>query len=149
MRALVQRVSQARALVGEHVVGQIGNGLLVYLSVGRGDGPEDLSYVVDKVRQLRIFADEAGKMNLDVGAVGGSVLVISAFTLHGDARKGRRPSFDRAAEPDVASRWYDEFCRRLADSGLAVQRGQFGARMRVESTNEGPVCVLLDSTKVV
>jgi D-tyrosyl-tRNA(Tyr) deacylase len=149
MRAVVQRVSSARVLVDGQVVGQIGRGLLVYLSVADGDREADLAYTLDKVRHLRIFADSADKMNLDVCAAGGSVLVVSAFTLHGDARKGRRPSFDAAAEPAAARDLYEQFCQCLAQTGVAVEQGRFAARMQVESVNDGPISILLDSAKIL
>ncbi len=147
MRALVERVLRARVLVDGEAVGEIGRGLLVYLSVAREDNEQDLAYCLEKVRRLRIFPDDQDKMNLDIHAIGGAVLVISAFTLHADARKGRRPSFDAAAEPQHAEALYDQFCAELAAAGVPVERGRFGARMHVEATNDGPICVLLDSKR--
>jgi D-tyrosyl-tRNA(Tyr) deacylase len=148
MRAFVQRVSQARVLVAGRVVGQIERGLLVYLSVGRRDDENDLGYVLDKVHHLRVFPDAADKMNLDVHQAGGALLVVSAFTLHADARKGRRPSFDQAAEPEHAKQLYQSFCDQLAQRGVHVERGEFQAQMEVESVNDGPISVLLDSSRL-
>lgn len=147
MRAVVQRVSEAIVEVDAEVVGQIGDGLLVYLGVHPDDGPADIDYIVDKVRHLRIFADAENKLNLDVGQVGGSVLVVSAFTTQADARKGRRPSFDGAASGDFADDCYRRVCDALDESGVTVARGVFGAMMNVRSINAGPICVLLDSTR--
>jgi D-tyrosyl-tRNA(Tyr) deacylase len=148
MRALVERVLEARVEVEGEVVGRIGEGLLVYLGVEDGDGAEDMKYIVDKVRHLRIFEDEAGKMNLDVSQKGGQVLAISAFTLQADARKGRRPSFDRAGDPAVAKELYLEVVDRLREAGLTVATGQFAATMAVTAVNDGPITVLLDSRKM-
>jgi len=147
MRAVVQRVSEASVEVDGSVVGQIGDGLLVYLGVHPDDGPADIDYIADKVRHLRIFADAENKLNLDVRQVGGSVLLVSAFTTQADARKGRRPSFDGAAGGDFANDCYERVCDALANAGLTVARGVFGAMMNVKSVNAGPVCILLDSTR--
>ena len=148
MRAAVQRVSEADVTVDSRVVGAIGPGLLVYVGVAADDGPEDVAYVADKVAALRIFNDAAGKMNLDVREKTGDVLVISAFALQADARKGRRPSFDAAAEPALANRLYEDFCAALIERGLHVEQGIFRAPMKVRSINDGPICVLLDSKKM-
>lgn len=126
-------------------VGQISNGLLVYVSVGKDDTSEDARFIADKIAQLRIFADEAGKMNRSVAEVGGKVLLVSNFTLHGDCRKGRRPSFDAAAEAESAEGLYEQVCKLVSDKGLPVQKGVFGEYMHVTSTNDGPVTFLLDS----
>jgi len=147
MRAVVQRVYEASVEVNADVVGQIGDGLLVYLGVHPDDGQADIDYIVDKVRRLRIFADHDNKLNLDVGQVGGAVLVVSAFTTQADARKGRRPSFDGAASGDFADDCYKRLCDALVETGITVARGVFGAMMHVHSINAGPVCVLLDSTR--
>ncbi|MFQ6048352.1 MAG: D-aminoacyl-tRNA deacylase [Phycisphaerae bacterium] len=147
MRAVVQRVCRARVWADGQVRAQIEAGLLVYLAVGRDDDDEDLAYLVEKVRHLRIFTDAAGKMNLEVGQVGGQVMVVSAFSVYGDARRGRRPSFDAAAGPQHASRLYERFCKRLASTGLTVQQGVFAAHMDVEAVNDGPICILLDSRR--
>jgi len=149
MRAVVQRVSQASVAVEGRTVATIERGLLVYLGVAADDGDADLMYVVDKVRHLRIFSDESDRMNLDVSQSGGKVLVVSAFTVQADARHGRRPSFESAATPDRARVLYELFCDALIRSGLTVERGSFGAMMDVQSVNAGPVCVLLDSRRLL
>ncbi|MGH9331035.1 MAG: D-aminoacyl-tRNA deacylase [Vicinamibacterales bacterium] len=148
MRAVVQRVSGARVRIGDRLVGEIGQGLLVLVGVADDDGPSDVQYVAGKVRDLRIFDDEAGKMNRTVSETGGGVLVVSQFTLCGDARKGRRPSFDAAAPPALARALYEDLVRDLRASGLAVSTGEFQARMAVELVNDGPVTILLDSKKL-
>ncbi len=146
MRAAVQRVSRAEVVVEGEIVGRIDRGLLVYLGVAPDDGPADVRYICDKIRHLRIFPDAAGKMNLDVAQIGGGVLVISAFSLLADARQGRRPAFDGAAPPALAEQRYEEACAALA-AELPVAKGRFAATMAVESVNEGPICVLLDSRR--
>jgi D-tyrosyl-tRNA(Tyr) deacylase len=148
MRAVVQRVTEGSVTVEGEVVGSIGKGLLVYLGVGPDDGESDVQYLADKVRHLRVFPDDARLMNLDVAQVDGRVLVVSAFTVHCDARKGRRPSFDTAAGPDLANQLYESFCTALAATGIAVERGVFREYMAVASVNDGPICVLLDSKRV-
>jgi len=148
MRAVVQRVSRAKVTVGDRVTGAIGPGLLVLLGAGRGDTEADLAYIVDKVANLRIFADDAGKMNRSVLDVGGGVLVVSQFTLCGDARGGRRPSFIGALEPVAARRLYEQALGELRTAGVIdVQAGEFAADMAVELVNDGPVTILLDSRK--
>jgi len=148
MRAVVQRVRRARVTVGERVTGAIDQGLLVLLGAGAGDGPADLAYIVDKVVNLRIFADDAGKMNRSVLDVGGGVLVVSQFTLYGDARQGRRPAFTGALEPVAAKAMYEEAVTRIRAAGVArVETGEFAADMQVELVNDGPVTILLDSRK--
>lgn len=147
MRAVVQRVQKASVTVAGEAVGRIGPGLVVYLGVGRDDSAVDCDYLAKKVAGLRIFEDESGRMNLCVGESGGGVLCISQFTLYGDCRKGRRPSFTAAALPEEAAGLYDEFCARLGELGLCVARGRFGAMMRIEQVNDGPVTILLDSNK--
>lgn len=127
------------------VVGAISQGLLVLLGVGPDDGDAELVWMAKKVASLRIFADDAGKMNLDVRQVGGSVLVVSQFTLYGDTRKGRRPSFVGAAHPRHAEPMYERFCARLAEQGVPVERGVFGADMKVRLLNDGPVTLVLDT----
>jgi len=149
MRAVVQRVSSARVRVAGAVVGEIARGFLVLVGVAARDGPADVQYVASKVRDLRVFDDERGKMNRSLGEVGGSVLVVSQFTLQGDCRKGRRPSFDAAASPDVARALYEDVVRELRASGLVVETGSFQARMEVELVNDGPVTLLLDSSRVL
>lgn len=148
MRAVVQRVSRARVVVEGRVSGEIGLGLAVLLGVGREDGEADARFLADKVAGLRIFEDAAGKMNLAAADVGGGVLVVSQFTLLGDARKGNRPSFTEAAPPEAANALYERFCARLRERGLPVATGVFRASMAVELVNEGPVTILLDSRKL-
>ncbi len=147
MRATVQRVDEARVVVDGQAVGAIDRGLLVYVGVAADDGPPDVDYLTDKIANLRIFNDDEGKMNRSVADVGGGVLVISAFALQADARKGRRPSFDQAASPELALDLYEQLCSRLASAGLSVARGVFRAHMLVHSVNHGPICVLLDSKR--
>ncbi len=147
MRAVVQRVSDGMVRIDGVAHGRIGDGLLVYLGVGRGDGDADVRYLAEKVRHLRVFQDESGHMNLDVKQVGGSVLVISAFTVQADARRGRRPSFEDAEQPDRAAVLYELFCDELIALGVPVEKGVFGAMMDVVSTNAGPICILLESRR--
>jgi D-tyrosyl-tRNA(Tyr) deacylase len=148
MRAVVQRVSRAEVRVEGRCAGAVGKGLLVLLGVAAGDGEAQAQAMADKVAQLRIFEDEAGKMNLSVTDVGGGVLVVSQFTLLGDVRKGNRPSFTAAAPPDHANVLYERFCAELQEKGLTVATGVFRARMEVELVNEGPVTILLDSARM-
>ncbi len=148
MRAVVQRVDEARVVVDGTVHSSIARGLLVYLGVDRDDGEADVVYLADKVRHLRIFSDDADRMNLNVGQVGGAVMVVSAFTIQGDARRGRRPSFEQAAAPDRALVVYGMFCDALSQTGIRVERGSFGNTMEVRSANAGPVCILLESRRV-
>lgn len=147
MRAVVQRVSQASVTVDGHTVGAIGHGLLVLLGVADGDGPADIEYVASKVAGLRVFGDEAGRMNLSVVDIGGAVLVVSQFTLLGDVRRGRRPAFDGAAPPSSAHTIYETFIDRLRTDGLTVACGQFQADMQVALVNDGPVTILIDSRR--
>jgi D-tyrosyl-tRNA(Tyr) deacylase len=165
MRAVIQRVTTASVEVVDstsdndirgqanspqdgRVVSRIGRGLLVYLSVGRGDGDKDAEFMAEKLTGLRIFADEAGKMNRSIRDVGGEILLVSNFTLHGDCRKGRRPGFDAAAEPMTARRLYEKAAQLIADKGVKVTNGVFGAYMQVSSVNDGPVTFLLDSSRL-
>lgn len=147
MRAVVQRVTSARVTVDERVTGEIGAGLLVLIGVEQEDGPHDVQYIAAKIRDLRIFSDDAGKMNLSVLDRQGSVLVVSQFTLSGDARNGRRPSFVSAAPPQIARALYEDVVRELKTSGLRVETGEFQAMMQVALVNDGPVTILLDSRK--
>lgn len=147
MRAVLQRVSSASVSVAQREVGRIEAGLLVLLGVEQGDTAADLIYLADKTAQLRIFEDAAGKMNRSVIDSGGSVLVISQFTLLGDCRKGRRPGFTKAAPPDLADNYYQQFTERLRQTGLTVATGIFQAHMQVQLINDGPVTLLLDSRK--
>ena len=142
---MVQRVSSARVEIDGEVAGSIGRGLLVLLGVGQGDSEKQAHWLADKIAGLRIFEDEAGKMNLSVEEVGGSALVVSQFTLYGDCRKGRRPSFTGAAPPQEADRLYQVFVNRLKERGLPVETGVFQATMQVHSVNEGPVTVVVET----
>jgi D-tyrosyl-tRNA(Tyr) deacylase len=145
VRAVVQRVSSARVEVDGEPVASIGKGLLVLLGVARGDGERQAQWLADKIAGLRIFEDDEGKMNLSVQEVGGSVLVVSQFTLLGDCRKGRRPSFTEAAPPEEAHRLYQKFAARLREGGVHVETGVFQARMAVHLVNDGPVTLSLDT----
>jgi len=148
MRAVVQRVSRASVTVEGAIAGEIGVGLLVLLGVGAGDTRADADYLAAKIIGLRIFEDSDGKMNLSVGEIGGAVLAVSQFTLYGDARRGKRPSFDAAAPPAQARELYEYFVERVRAAGLRCETGRFQENMRVELVNEGPVTILLDSAKV-
>jgi D-tyrosyl-tRNA(Tyr) deacylase len=148
MRAVLQRVTDARVTVGGRICGRIEAGLLVYLGVAEEDEERDLTYTAEKVANLRIFPDENGKMNLSLLDAGGSVLVVSQFTLYGDARQGRRPSYTAAAEPEKARLYYERFVERIRGLGVEVETGEFAARMEVRYTNTGPVTILLDSAKL-
>jgi D-aminoacyl-tRNA deacylase len=143
----VQRVTSASVTVGDRVTGAIDTGLLVLLGVEQGDGPTDRQYITAKIRDLRIFPDADGKMNRSVLDIGGSVLVVSQFTLSGDARNGRRPSFASAAPPQIARDLYQDVVRELKTGGLRVETGEFQAMMQVALVNDGPVTILLDSRK--
>ncbi len=145
MRAVVQRVSQARVTVDGEVVGEIGLGLAVLVGVTHGDGEKEARWLARKIAGLRIFEDEAGKMNRSVREVGGAVLVVSQFTLYGDARKGRRPSFVHAAPPEQAEPLIDALVRFLQEEGVPVATGRFRAMMQVCLCNEGPVTIILDT----
>lgn len=145
MRACVQRVREASVTVDAELVGRIGGGLLVLLGVGHEDTARDATYLVDKIIGLRVFDDAAGKMNLALPDVGGQLLVVSQFTLWGDCRKGRRPSYSEAAPPELAERLYEEFVRQARDRGVIVQTGRFRANMQVALVNDGPVTLWLDS----
>ena len=144
MRTLLQRVSRAEVRVGTRVTGRIGVGYLLLVGFTEGDGEDELAWMAEKVAGLRLFADADGKMNLDLADVGGAVLVVSQFTLYGDARKGRRPSFVAAARPATAIPLYERFVARLRDGGLTVATGEFGAMMEVELVNDGPVTLWLE-----
>jgi D-aminoacyl-tRNA deacylase len=147
MRAVVQRVSRAVVSVNENIAGEIGLGLLVLLGVGQEDTEADAVYLAEKVSGLRIFEDEQGKMNRSVQDAGGSVLAVSQFTLYGDVRRGKRPSFDAAAAPEKARQLYELFVERIRAAGLRCETGRFQEMMKVELVNEGPVTILLDSGK--
>jgi D-tyrosyl-tRNA(Tyr) deacylase len=147
MRAVVQLVSQAKVKVKSRTIGCIGKGLVVLLGVGKNDTEEDVRRLTDKIIHLRIFADSAGKMNLSLQDIAGEILVVSQFSLYGDCRKGRRPSYSRASEPEKASNLYEAFINILKQKNITVASGQFQAMMEVNLTNDGPVTLLLDSKK--
>jgi D-tyrosyl-tRNA(Tyr) deacylase len=147
MRAVVQRVSRAKVTVEGKVTGEIGNGLMILVGVGKQDSSAVVTAMAEKVANLRIFEDDAGKMNLSLLDVKGSALVVSQFTLYGDARGQRRPSFIAAAPPELAKKLYEEFCEALRKLGITVKTGMFQAMMSVELVNEGPVTILIDSDK--
>ncbi|MGB7293836.1 MAG: D-aminoacyl-tRNA deacylase [Thermodesulfobacteriota bacterium] len=148
MRLVVQRVKHARVEVDRELVGRIGEGLLLLLGIKGDDSIEDVEYLVEKALGLRIFEDHTGKMNLSIMDKGGEILVVSQFTLYGDCRKGRRPSFDEAAPPELAVNLYDLFVEEIKKKGMKVETGRFGAVMEVDLINSGPVTLLLDSNKV-
>jgi D-tyrosyl-tRNA(Tyr) deacylase len=148
MRAVVQRVARAKVRVGDETTGEVGRGLLVLLGVRKGDADDAADYLAEKVAGLRVFEDAEGKMNLDVQQAGGAVLVVSQFTLYGDVRKGKRPSFDDAARPDEARALYEYFVAKLCGLGLKVATGRFQEMMQVELVNDGPVTILLDTEKM-
>ena len=144
MRAVCQRVSKARVSVGGVVVGEIGPGLVVLLGIARDDSPAEAVRLAGKASRLRVFEDELGKFDRSLADVGGAALVVSQFTLMADTRRGNRPSFTEAAPPELAEPLYERFCGALADEGIPVERGRFGARMAVELVNDGPVTIILD-----
>jgi len=148
MRVVIQRVLQAKVEVNSRTVGQIDKGFLVYLGVGKDDTINDAEFIAEKLVNLRIFPDEAGKMNRSLLDVGGKILLISNFTLHGDCRKGRRPGFDNAAEPNLANQLYEKVADLITQQGIPVEKGVFGEYMHVTSTNDGPVTFLLDSSRL-
>ncbi len=145
MRAVIQRVKSAQVSVHGQVSGKIGKGLLVFLGVGKGDRESDLSFLASKIPELRIFEDASGKFNLSLKEIDGQILVVSQFTLYGDCRRGRRPSFTEAEEPAAASNLYEQFVSKLREQGLSVGTGEFQAKMEVHLVNDGPVTLLLDS----
>ena len=147
MRAVVQRVSSSKVTVDGNVTGEIKKGLLVLLGVTHEDTSKDVDYIIDKVLNLRIFEDENEKMNLSLKDIEGELLVVSQFTLYGDCRKGRRPSFSTAARPELATKLYEEFIEKSRKEGIVTQTGQFGAHMMVDLTNDGPVTILLESNR--
>jgi len=147
MRAVVQRVSRAQVTVDEEIVGKIGRGLLVLLAVTHADSEADADYLAEKIVGLRTFEDQNGKMNLDTASVSGEILAVSQFTLYGDVRRGKRPSFDAAAPPERARQLYEYFVERIRAAGLPCHTGRFREMMQVELVNDGPVTILLDSSK--
>jgi D-tyrosyl-tRNA(Tyr) deacylase len=148
MRAVIQRVTQARVQVEGNTVGEISSGLLTLLGVARDDGDEDADYLAEKIINLRVFNDEQGKMNHSLLETGGAMLVVSQFTLYGDVRRGRRPSYTEAAEPEMANALYEYFVGRVRTMGIKVETGVFQATMQVSLINDGPVTILLDSRKL-
>ncbi len=148
MRAVIQRVARCRVQVERETVGQIGPGLLVLLGIGQQDTETTADYIAEKVLGLRIFEDDQGKMNISVQEKAGDVLVVSQFTLYGDVRRGRRPSFDAAARPEMAQKLYEYFVQKIRSAGLRCETGKFQAMMEVELVNSGPVTILLDSDKL-
>ena len=148
MRAVVQRVKRAEVRVNGRVVGAVGEGMVVLLGVGKEDTQEAAAALADKIVNLRIYDDQQGRMNRSIAEIQGGLLCVSQFTLYGDCHKGRRPSYDRAARPDMASRLYEAFVESVRARGIAVQTGQFQALMEVELVNNGPVTLLLDSERV-
>ncbi len=147
MRAVVQKVTSSKVTVDGETTGEIGQGLLVLLGVTHEDTSKDVDYMIDKTLNLRIFEDEEGKMNLSLKDIGGELLVVSQFTLYGDCRKGRRPSFSTAAKPEEANELYEEYVAKAKAEGIKVGTGKFRSHMMVDLTNDGPVTMLLDSTK--
>lgn len=145
MRAVIQRVIEGQVLVGERTTGKIGHGLVALIGVGRDDEPRDSEFIADKIVNLRIFEDQAGKMNLSVADVGGAVLAVPQFTLYGDARKGRRPNFTEAAPPELGVQLFNRVKAQIMDRGIKVETGEFGAHMIVRIINDGPCTILLDS----
>jgi len=148
MRVVIQRVLQAEVKVNNQTVGRIDKGLLVYLSVGKDNTEKDAEFIAEKLVNLRIFPDEAGKMNRNLLDVSGTILLVSNFTLHGDCRKGRRPGFDAAAQPQLAQQLYEKVADLIIRQGVPVEKGLFGEYMHVTSTNDGPVTFLLDSSRL-
>ena len=147
MRAVVQRVKYANVEVGGNIVGKINDGLLVFLGIGNDDNEADLNYLVEKIMGLRIFEDEQNKMNLSLLDIKGELLVVSQFTLYGDVRKGRRPNFSQSAKPEEAEKMYMEFINKCREYDIKIEEGVFGAHMKVNIQNDGPVTILLDSKK--
>jgi D-tyrosyl-tRNA(Tyr) deacylase len=147
MKAVIQRVKSAEVYVDGRLSGKIGNGLLVFVGVGKGDDENDVSYLVSKLPDLRIFEDTSGKFNLSLKELNGEMLIVSQFTLYGDCKKGRRPSFTEAEEPTAAKILYERLINRIREQGISVQTGEFQAKMEVHLVNDGPVTLLLDSRK--
>ena len=147
MRAVIQRVSSASVTVSSEITGEIGPGLLVFLGIHHDDGDQEIQWMAEKVSNLRIFEDDAGKMNRSLIDTGGAMLVVSQFTLYGDCRKGRRPGYSAAAPPEHANALYQQFITNIAESGIEIASGKFQAHMDVSLVNDGPVTLLLDSNK--
>ena len=148
MRAVIQRVKSAAVTVDGEIIGQIGKGLLIFVGVARDDGPDDVSYLANKIANLRVFPEHDRLLHFTTAEIGGGVLVVSQFTILGDCRKGRRPSFDQSASPELAEKLYEELVSALARTGLPVATGRFRAMMEVSLINDGPVTLLLDSKKL-
>lgn len=148
MRAVVQRVTEASVTVDNECIGKVDKGFMVLLGVGKEDDETDMKYLADKILNLRVFEDEAGKMNISLLDISGELLVISQFTLFGDCRKGKRPSFDKAGHPDVANELYEKFVEYCKEQGVKTEKGKFGADMKVSLVNDGPVTIMLDSKKL-
>jgi len=148
MRVVIQRVLEAKVEAEGRTTGEIGRGLLVYLGVAKGDTEADVPFIAEKIANLRVFGDENGKMNLSVQDAGGEILLVSQFTLYGDCRKGRRPGFDQAGEPELATKLYEQTIQTLRQMGLKVETGVFAAHMHVSSVNDGPVTFILDSGRL-
>ncbi len=149
MRAVVQRVKKCSVEVGGKIVGDIEKGLLLLLGIKEDDDQKDIDYIKDKVVNLRVFEDEEGKMNLSLKDIGGKIMIVSQFTLYGDCRKGRRPSFIKAANPDAAQEIYKKFVAEFKKTGICVQQGVFQAHMDISLINDGPVTIMLDSEKTI
>lgn len=148
MRAIVQRVTKASVSVDNNIIGSIGEGLLIFLGIGKEDDDKDLEYLVDKVLGLRIFQDEDDKMNLSLLDIDGELLIISQFTLYGDVRRGKRPSFIASGNPEIAEKIYLEFIDKCMETGVKTEKGVFGADMNISLINQGPVTIMLDSKKL-
>ena len=149
MRAVIQRVSSARVRVGGEIVGEIGKGFLVLLGVGKEDTEKDADWLAEKIVGLRVFEDEQGKFNLSLKEVEGEILIVSQFTVYGDCRKGRRPSFDHSAPPELAEKLYNYFVEKVKEKGVKVATGKFQALMEVELVNQGPVTLIIDTQKKI
>lgn len=145
MRVIIQRVGAASVLINDQCVRSIPQGLMILLGIENDDGQEDIDWIVSKILRMRIFSDDGGKMNLSVEDIGGSILLVSQFTLHASTRKGNRPSYIKAAKPDIALPLYKEVIQSLRDSGIHVETGEFGADMKVTLINDGPVTIYIDS----
>ncbi len=149
MRALVERVDSAKVNVGKDTIAKIDKGLLVYIGIAQNDNEQDIEYIINKIVKLRIFEDREGKMNLDITQVAGQLLIIPAFTLQADTRKGNRPSFDQAAKPEYAKKLFEKLTKQLNQTHIPIQTGKFAEHMHIEAINNGPICILLDSKKLL
>ena len=149
MRVIIQRVNKSNVKINGRTISEIGKGYLILLGISKDDTEKDIEYLVNKITSLRIFEDQDGRMNENIFKVDGEILLVSQFTLYGDCRKGNRPSYDKAAKPDIALNLYNKFYEKLSKKGLKVEQGQFGAMMDVELSNNGPVTIILDSHKLL